>query len=1050
MLPGVNKDEKVHLPEDGQAIRIIDGHVSKVILRVIENGVYYPLISAYNTYIFPFQQACFMPVKKRILVVEDEMIVAHSICAGLERMNYIAVGPVGSAEDAVRVALEEKPDLILMDIHLGKQADGIEAANEILKEHIIPIVYVTAHADTHTIDRAKTTGPYGYIHKPFSENEIRSAIEMALYKHEKQLEVNRSERLLSTTLKNIGDAVIATDIDQVISYTNPVAGAFIGLDCEQLPGKKLQDVLRLVEEKDNKPIAWSGEVIMSRPDRWYLPDNCLLLGLSGEHIPVSGSLVGMYNEKGQPSGIVAVLHDERRERQHAEINRIRKKYESTTNEIRTRLIKDKPPDISAILGLMAETVDASKACLCLYPTVNGNSSGREKSRSGNGNKEKNQSAGNGQPENKVRYKNNTRARETGEVVGSNKGESYGWIDPESRLSALAELNNSQLCGDWWHGVAAGGERLLASDIDTLPEEAKAERDRLEKMGIASVALFPFRSSETGYIGAVSFFWAKSKEEFSEDEVHALSMMVELVAAYIVRAKAEELLRSSENRFRTLIQKGSDVITVMNQDGVFLYVSPSVSKVLGYTEKELEGKSAFEFVHEDDLDSIKKAFQKVLDREDEEIVAECRFLNKNGKWVHLESIGSNLTMDPSLGGVVINSRDISDRKRFQQDLIRAKESAEAMSRVKTALLANMSHEMRTPLTGILGFATILESELPESEARDMATRIHASGQRLMETIESVLDLVKLEADKVRVQLERTNIIDEVKRNVSLHMRPARHKDLALEVKSELDELFIDIDRQLFGRILYNLLSNAIKYTDEGSVEVIVSTERDLLDAWVLIDIKDTGIGISTDFLPRVFDEFQQESSGYSRKYEGTGLGLTISRKLARIIGGAISVKSKKGEGSTFTVRVPLISSTGPVRERPARDEQDLEGVRAQKQSKVLIVEDDFDSSEVARFYLGKKYDLVVVDSGEKALEEIKKDAFDIILLDISLGPGMDGVKTLKALRKNSNDKSVPVIALTAHALRGDADYYLSQGFSAYMSKPYKKEELLSVVDSYIYG
>ncbi len=991
-----------------------------------------------------------MPDKKRILVVEDEMIVAHSICAGLERMNYIAIGPVGNAEEAVRVALEEKPDLILMDINLGKQADGIEAANEILKEHIVPIVYVTAHADAHTIERAKITGPYGYIHKPFSENEIRSAIEMALYKHEKQLEVNRSERLLSTTLKNIGDAVLAADHDQLISYANPVAGAFLGLGSEQLHGKKLQDVIRLINEKDNSPVTWSGEEIMSRPDRWYLPENSLLLGLSGEKIPVSGSFVGMYNEKGHLSGIVAVLHDERRERQHAETNRIRKRYENTTNEIRSRLIKDKPPDISMILGLISETVAASKACLCLYPTVNGNSSGSGKIRSGEGNKGDLNAVSNGLDENKVRKESNTRAGGTDEAVSSNRGEVFGWTNPESRLSADTELKGSHLCGDWWFGIVAGGERLLVADIETLPEEAAAERDRLKKLGVASIALFPFRSTETGYIGVASFYWAKTKAEFSEPEVHALSMMVELVAAYIVRAKAEELLISSEKRFRTLIQKGSDVITVMNQDGVFLYVSPSVQKVLGYNEEELEGRSAFEFVHEDDLESIKQAFQKVLNREDEEVVAECRFLDKNGKWVHLESIGSNLTMDPSLGGVVINSRDISDRKRFQQELIRAKETAEAMSRVKTALLANMSHEMRTPLTGILGFATILESELPEGEARDMATRIHASGQRLMETIESVLDLVKLEADKVRVQPERTNIIDEVKRNVTLHARPAKHKDIALEVKSELDELFVDIDRQLFGRIIYNLLSNAIKYTDEGTVEVMVSTERDLLDAWVLVDVKDTGIGISTDFLPRVFDEFQQESSGYSRKYEGTGLGLTISRKLARIIGGAISVQSKKGEGSTFTVRIPLVVSDGPMRERPALDEHELRGVRSHQVPKILVVEDDFDSSEVARFYLGKKYDLVVVDSGEKALDEAKKSDFSIILLDISLGPGMDGVKTLKALRKNSKFKTVPVVAVTAHALRGDADYYLSQGFSAYMSKPYKKQELLTVVDSYIYG
>ena len=945
-----------------------------------------------------------MPDKKRILVVEDEMIVAHSICAGLERMNYTAVGPAGNAADAIRIALEEQPDLILMDIHLGSQMDGIEAAREILKKHIIPVVYVTAHSDLHTIDRAKATGPYGYIHKPFSENEIRSAIEMALYKHEKQLEINRSERLLSTTLKNIGDAVIATNRDLTITYANPVAETLLGVETDELPGKNLQDVMRLVSEQDSLPVAWPGEELMEQSERWYLPEDCLVAGKDGEHIPVNGSLAAIRGDNAKPAGVVAVLRDMRRERKHAQTTRIRKEFESVINGIRTRLMQEDPPDISAVLGQIAESVQATRACLCIYPSGNSGSEGRE--------------------------------------------ERISWVCPAKDSSGQNNESCTHLCGSWWKDKAASGEPLLFAEVGMLPDAAADEREMMADGGVGSVAIFPFQSRETGYVGAVNIFWPQSRGKFPELEVHSLSLMVELVSAYMVRARAEELLRSSEKRFRTLIQKSSDVITILDSDGKFVYVAPSIQKTLGYHEDELRGKSTFDFIHNEDMTEARNSFRKMVEQSDEEMVLECRFLHKNGKWIQLESIGTNLTGEPTISGVVINSRDISDRKRFQEELIRAKESAEAMSRVKTALLANMSHEMRTPLTGILGFASILESELPEGEDRDMAVRISASGQRLMETIESVLDLVKLEADKVRVQPERTNIIDEVRRNVNLHARPARHKDLGLEVKSVIEELFVDVDRQLFGRILYNLLSNAIKYTDAGYVEVSVTTERDLLDEWVLVHVRDTGIGISTEFLPRVFDEFQQESSGYSRKYEGTGLGLTISRKLAKILGGSISVQSKKGEGSTFTLRIPLKSSDGPVREQPDAKIHQPAGKKSGDVARILIVEDDFDSSEVAKVYLGTLYDVLIVDSGEKALDEIKKVKFDLILLDISLGAGMDGVKTLKSIRKNSSFRSLPVIALTAHALRGDADYYLSQGFSAYMSKPYKKQDLLGVVANYL--
>ncbi len=945
-----------------------------------------------------------MPDKKRILVVEDEMIVAHSICAGLERMNYAAVGPAGNAADAIRIALEEKPDLILMDIHLGKKPDGIEAAETILKEQIIPIVYVTAHSDQHTIDRAKATGPFGYIHKPFSENEIRSAIETALYKHEKQLEVNRSERLLSITLQNIGDAVIATNRDLVITYANQIAETLLGADAGELPGSNLKEVIQLVSEQGYLPVDWPGEELMGQSERWYLPEDCLIAGKDGGPIPVNGSLAAIRDHNARPFGIVAVLRDMRRERKHALTTQIRKEFENVINGIRGRLMQEMAPDISAILGMMAESVQASRACLCMYPSGNNSADCRE--------------------------------------------ERISWVSADENLSGENNGTCSQMCGIWWKDEVAAGEPLLYPKVGMLPEVAAVERNTMLEQGVGALAIFPFQSRETGYLGAVSIFWPQGRDRFQELEIHSLSLMVELVSAYIVRKRAEELLRSNEKRFRTLIQKSSDVITILDRDGNFVYVAPSVKKTLGYHEDELRGKSAFDFIHTEDIVESRSIFRKMLEHSDEEMVLECRFKHKNGQWIDLESVGTNLTNESAIAGVVMNSRDISDRKRFQEELIRAKETAEAMSRVKTALLANMSHEMRTPLTGILGFSTILESELPEGESRDMASRISASGQRLMETIESVLDLVKLEADKVRVQPERTNIIEEVRRNVSLHSRAARHKDLGLEVRDSMEELFVDVDRQLFGRILYNLLSNAIKYTDVGFVEVSVTTDRDLLDEWVLINVRDTGIGISTEFLPRVFDEFQQESSGYSRKYEGTGLGLTISRKLAKILGGSISVQSKKGEGSTFTLRIPLKSSDGPVREQPNLKIHQPQRKKSENIPRILVVEDDFDSSEVARVYLGALYDVVIVDSGEKAMDQIGKAQFDLILLDISLGSGMDGVKTLKSIRINPSFRSVPVIALTAHALRGDADYYLSQGFSDYMSKPYKKQDLLGVVANYL--
>ncbi len=673
--------------------------------------------------------------------------------------------------------------------------------------------------------------------------------------------------------------------------------------------------------------------------------------------------------------------------------------DQASNEIRNRLVREKSPDMNAILHLLGKCVSADRICVCLFPLESD-------------------------------HNNSTR-------------ELYHW---ESGSWKSKNSSNKPEDFEWWNDSVFDGEHVLCEDTAKLQPGEGPDVTMVRAAGVRSLAAYPFRSEETGYTGIIELNWVEPDFGGTDPDLNALAMIVEMVSSHIIRSQAEEKLRRSESRFRSLIQKSSDIVAVLGLDRKFMYVSPSVKKVLGYEEDELLQSDAFSFIHEQDLPDVEKAFDQVRQKPESDIIAEYRFQHKKGHWVYLESVGYDMTDDPDLGGIVINSRDISDRKKAQQQLIKARDLAEDINRVKTALLANMSHEMRTPLTGILGFASILESDIEDPEHRKMAGRIQSSGRRLLETIESILDLARLEAEQVDIHPEEVNIIDEVSRAMDMHIRTAEHKGLSFEVKSEFDRLPVHVDRQLFNRVLYNLLSNAFKYTDRGKVSVIVSVADDQYGKWLQVDVKDTGVGIEKEFLPKAFEEFQQESTGFSRKFEGTGLGLTISRRLVEIMGGTITAESEKNKGSTFTIRLPYKDSIQIQRDIaekvPAEPQEDPARPR------ILLVEDDFDSSDITSLYLGSKYDVSAVDTGERALEILRQHTFDLVIMDISLGTGMDGVDTLKAMKNNPVLAKIPAIALTAHALSGDEEYYLSQGFTGYLAKPFKKNELMKLVGQYV--
>ncbi len=374
-----------------------------------------------------------------------------------------------------------------------------------------------------------------------------------------------------------------------------------------------------------------------------------------------------------------------------------------------------------------------------------------------------------------------------------------------------------------------------------------------------------------------------------------------------------------------------------------------------------------------------------------------------------------------------------------ELVAAKEAAEEMSRLKSAFLANMSHEIRTPLTGIIGFATVLSKEVPD-EQREFAELISTSGRRLMEMLNSVLDLAKLESNQMQLDRRRIPLVEEVKKVVDLLRSLADEKNLTLAFSAPGvdDDVCIRGDRAALHRILHNLVGNAVKFTDEGRVEVKVWANGKEAG----IDVIDSGVGIDSRFIPHLFEEFRQESSGVMRSHQGSGLGLAITKRLVDLMGAEIQVESTKGEGSCFYLT--FARDLRPVRSKTdSADAAASPGTNGTSSIRILLVEDDVDTQQLLLALLEQRYDVTVASRADEAYRIAYRQTFDMILTDIDLGDGPDGSDLLRKLRAIPAYAATPIVAVTAYALPGDRERFLEMGFTAYVSKPFDVDDLLRI-------
>ncbi|MBI1898749.1 MAG: response regulator [Acidobacteria bacterium] len=430
---------------------------------------------------------------------------------------------------------------------------------------------------------------------------------------------------------------------------------------------------------------------------------------------------------------------------------------------------------------------------------------------------------------------------------------------------------------------------------------------------------------------------------------------------------------------------------------------------------------------------------------------------------LEPIGVNHTADEIEMLAESFNRMIAALASYQQKLLRNQEQLEELvrqrteelqaamqkalkaSEAKSEFLANMSHELRTPMSGILGMLDIMLDTSLTAQQRDHLQTAQSCAYSLLAILNDVLDLSKIEAGRMALEMVPVNVRGLIVESVKAHSGVASRKGLSLtpEVASSVPET-IESDPLRLRQILANLISNAVKFTDAGCVTVRAwcgaSGDAPRL---LTLEVADTGMGIAPEKVAEIFEKFTQADGSISRRYGGTGLGLAITRSLVELHAGTISVESTPGAGSTFSVAIPCVEVLAQPAASDLRHAAPPNGNGNVKLS-VLLVEDNVVNRKMVAAILGRDgHSVVHAQNGQDALSALEKGDFDLVLMDIQM-PGLDGLETTRLIRQHSRWSSVPIIAMTAHSMDGDREACLNAGMNGYISKPVHAQHLLAIV------
>ena len=566
--------------------------------------------------------------------------------------------------------------------------------------------------------------------------------------------------------------------------------------------------------------------------------------------------------------------------------------------------------------------------------------------------------------------------------------------------------------------------------NNFPRAQVAARDGLH-------AAFGFPIMLGGEVLGVMEFFSHSIQQPDHDLLEMMSNIGSQIGQFVERRQAERELKNSEERYRDLFENANDLIQSAAPDGSLIYVNRAWRETLGYTEEEVCNLTLFDIIHPDSLAHCMEMLKQVMSGEKLDHI-EAMFVTKEGRTITVEGSSSCNFKDGKPVATRSIFRDITERKRFEAELAKARDIAIESARLKAEFLANMSHEIRTPMNAIIGMSGLLLDTKLTSEQREFADTVKTSAEALLTLMNDILDFSKIEAGKLTFESMDFDLRNAVESALDLLAEAAQAKGVEL-----FSAIYNDVPTQLRGdpgrlrQVLVNLLSNAVKFTERGDVIVRVTYERGTEEAVLLrFAVSDSGIGIPEEAQSRIFEAFLQADGSTTRRYGGTGLGLAISRQLVEMLGGQIGVESTPGKGSTFWFTASFAKQPQAIqRETHAAN---LEGMR------VLVVDDNATNRKLVHHQItswGMRNGSA--ENGQEALSVLQREAaagdpYRVAILDMQM-PEMDGLALARAIKADPKIAGTRLLMMTSLGRR-DEDAIREAGVELCLTKPVKQSQL----------
>ena len=515
-----------------------------------------------------------------------------------------------------------------------------------------------------------------------------------------------------------------------------------------------------------------------------------------------------------------------------------------------------------------------------------------------------------------------------------------------------------------------------------------------------------------------------------------------------RKAIELILRESEKRFRIMFELSPAGIILIDKKGTIIEVNTSFCENLGYSKKELIGNNIRFFSSPDKEGDLERNIERILSGET--LKHEVTNLRKNGTSCVVALYETAILLPDGKQGILSVSNDVTERERIHHELISAKEKAEESDRLKSAFLANMSHELRTPLNAIIGFSGLMIDAGSDNETISNLNIILNSGQHLLSLVEEILDNSMIETGQIKIKYEKVDInliLYDVK-NIIQGEKLKENKteiELILKIDPELKDNYIFTDARKLKQVLINLLKNALKFTDKGYIEFGFTEIKKANVKYLKFFVKDTGIGIEKKHYDLIFNIFRQIDDTHTRKFGGTGIGLSIAKKITEMLGGEIWVESELGKGSIFYFTIPSLS------DKIQKENITSDTVKVAENNfsgkTILIAEDEFSNFEFLRMLFTKMNIRVLwAKNGIEAVNICEYDSsVNLVLMDIKI-PMWNGYEATRKIKKMRPE--LPVIAQTAYAMMTDREDALKAGCDDYLSKPLQIKQLKELVEKYL--